>query len=168
MSESYQPLPKEDADMLTRLQSVPHLHMGQGFLDALREQEEIADAAGNKTLATLLGFAHEVGTEAKVAHLLLDMIDGNACAMNGHLDERMMRFYRKGAVDRLARIAEAHCKNVDESGGTWGDCNECGWSWPCPTYAWATTERDHILDPWNPSDDEQCAVPPPAQNERPS
>jgi hypothetical protein len=42
------------------------------------------------------------------------------------------------AEDRLARIAETHSKQIDAHGGTWGDCNECGWTWPCPTYRWAT------------------------------
>lgn len=40
--------------------------------------------------------------------------------------------------ERLNKIAEMHCKHVDEHGGTTGDCNECGWPWPCPTYRWAT------------------------------
>lgn len=41
---------------------------------------------------------------------------------------------------RMARIAEAHQKAVDEHGGTWGDCAECGHAWPCPTYRWATED----------------------------
>ncbi len=52
----------------------------------------------------------------------------------------------------LARIAEAHSKAVDSAGGTWGDCVECGWAWPCPTHVWATTDRDPLA-PWNPADD---------------
>lgn len=56
--------------------------------------------------------------------------------------------------DRLLRIGEAHSKSVDSAGGTWGDCSECGWSWPCPTHVWATQARD-VLAPWNPSDDEE-------------
>lgn len=55
--------------------------------------------------------------------------------------------------DRLLRIAEAHSKNVDSAGGTWGDCAECGWSWPCPTNVWATTSRD-VMAPWMPADDD--------------
>lgn len=54
---------------------------------------------------------------------------------------------------RLARIAEAHHKNVDEHGGTFGECNECDHAWPCPTYIWATTERDNTLNTWDPCDD---------------
>lgn len=46
--------------------------------------------------------------------------------------------------DRLAKIAEFHCKNVDAAGGTDGDCNECGWLWPCPTHQWATAEHDSV------------------------
>lgn len=57
------------------------------------------------------------------------------------------------AVERLTRIASAHAKDVDDEGGTWGVCAECGWAWPCPTYHWAASESvDPILDPWNPAD----------------
>jgi hypothetical protein len=55
---------------------------------------------------------------------------------------------------RLARIAEMHRKNVDSAGGTYGDCTECSWNWPCPTYVWATTDRD-ALAPWDPNDDDE-------------
>lgn len=55
---------------------------------------------------------------------------------------------------RLDRIAQAHAKEVLEHGLTSGDCTECGWSWPCPTYVWATTDRDSVVDPWNPADDD--------------
>lgn len=51
------------------------------------------------------------------------------------------------------RIAEAHSKHVDEHGATSGLCNECDWTWPCPTYVWATTDRDPN-GPWDPKDDE--------------
>jgi hypothetical protein len=55
---------------------------------------------------------------------------------------------------RMQRIAEAHHKGVDAHGGTWGDCNECGHAWPCPTYAWATSDdRDPSLAAWDPMDD---------------
>jgi hypothetical protein len=57
------------------------------------------------------------------------------------------------AESRLARIAEAHHKWVGPAGLTSGCCIECDHSWPCPTYVWATEERD-ILGPWNPLDDE--------------
>jgi len=53
---------------------------------------------------------------------------------------------------RVGRIAEAHCKDVDDHGGTYGVCDECGWPYPCPTYVWATTERDS-LSTWDPADD---------------
>lgn len=55
--------------------------------------------------------------------------------------------------DRLARIAEAHAKYVAFGGLTSGECRECGESWPCPTYAWATTDRDPLAT-WDPADDE--------------
>ncbi|HEX5522700.1 MAG TPA: hypothetical protein VFX53_04580 [Pedococcus sp.] len=54
---------------------------------------------------------------------------------------------------RLARIAEAHHMSIDRDGGTYGDCNECGWAHPCPTYVWATTDRDP-LSTWDPADDD--------------
>lgn len=50
---------------------------------------------------------------------------------------------------RLVRIAEVHYKSVDSHGGTYGLCNECNWNWPCPTFVWATTERDFMAT-WNP------------------
>lgn len=53
---------------------------------------------------------------------------------------------------RLARIAEAHYKYVYPDGGTLGECNECSWYWPCPTWTWAATERDP-LSTWDPYDD---------------
>lgn len=57
------------------------------------------------------------------------------------------------AEGRLARIAEAHFKYVDAHGGTYGNCHECNWNWPCPTYVWATSERD-VNATWDPKDDE--------------
>jgi hypothetical protein len=62
-----------------------------------------------------------------------------------------------GVEQRMQRIAEMHAKQVDEHGGTTGDCNECGWAWPCPTYAWANRDstRDALFSPWDPSDDEE-------------
>lgn len=48
---------------------------------------------------------------------------------------------------RLARIAEAHHKNVDSHSGTFGECDECSWTWPCPTYIWATTDKKY-MDSW--------------------
>lgn len=70
-----------------------------------------------------------------------------------HCDvERVMAEYDR-MRDRLLRIAEAHSKSVDSAGGTWCDCAECGWNWPCPTNVWATTSRD-VMAPWIPADDE--------------
>jgi hypothetical protein len=59
-------------------------------------------------------------------------------------------------ADRLGRIAEAHCKHLTTGGMTSGDCAECGWTWPCPTYTWATSDRDPLAC-WNPDDDEAAA-----------
>lgn len=55
---------------------------------------------------------------------------------------------------RLSRIAQAHSKNQLAGGGTTGDCDECGFHWPCPTYTWATTDRDPLAT-WDPKDDEE-------------
>lgn len=57
--------------------------------------------------------------------------------------------------DRMAKIARMHHKGVDEQGGTWGDCTECGHHWPCPTYDWAreTSDRNPAFDAWDRNDD---------------
>jgi hypothetical protein len=57
---------------------------------------------------------------------------------------------------RLARIAEAHSKYIGGGGLTDGDCNECGHPHPCPTFVWATTDRDPLAT-WDPVDDEPAA-----------
>lgn len=54
---------------------------------------------------------------------------------------------------RLARIAEAHSKHVGNGGVTSGYCNECELPHPCPTYTWATTDRNPLAT-WDPADDE--------------
>jgi hypothetical protein len=59
---------------------------------------------------------------------------------------------------RLGRIAEAHSEHLGDGGFTFGDCNECGHVWPCPTYAWATTDRDPLAT-WDPADDEPQLEP---------
>lgn len=60
---------------------------------------------------------------------------------------------------RLARIAEAHSKTRGPGGTTDGLCAECGQPWGvdgCPTYVWATTDRDPLAT-WDPADDEEAA-----------
>lgn len=57
-------------------------------------------------------------------------------------------------VDRLARIADAHAREVLACGLFDDVCIECDRAWPCPTYVWATTERSPTFDPWDPADDE--------------
>jgi hypothetical protein len=57
------------------------------------------------------------------------------------------------AEARLSRIAEAHSKSVGEGGLTDALCGECGLPDPCPTFAWATTDRDPLAT-WDPADDE--------------
>jgi hypothetical protein len=62
--------------------------------------------------------------------------------------------------ERADRIAEAHRKDVDEHGGSWGACNECGLLWPCPTYEWAAADSTRTsLDCWDPADDEAAGEP---------
>lgn len=56
-------------------------------------------------------------------------------------------------TDRLARIAQAHSKET-VGGMTSGLCNECELPHPCPTYIWATTDRDPLAT-WDPADDDQ-------------
>lgn len=63
------------------------------------------------------------------------------------------------AAGRLGRIAESHCMDVTEGGLTSGLCVECARPHPCPTYIWATTERDP-LSTWDPDDDEVPEVQP--------
>jgi hypothetical protein len=58
--------------------------------------------------------------------------------------------HRDSALDRLARIAEAHSKHIGPGGLTSGDCVECQQSWPCPTHTWATTDRD-VFAVWDDS-----------------
>lgn len=50
---------------------------------------------------------------------------------------------------RLAKIAEMHSQEMAAGGMTSGDCNECGWSWPCPTYRWATEPGVDSLCTWD-------------------
>jgi hypothetical protein len=58
--------------------------------------------------------------------------------------------------ERMAKIAEMHSKRVDGHGGTTGECNECGWQWPCPTYDWAreNSDRDPVTSCWDRSNDD--------------
>ena len=51
------------------------------------------------------------------------------------------------------RIAEAHSKSKAPGGMTSGDCDECGWSWPCPTYRWASGEGDPTFSTWQLDDE---------------
>lgn len=65
---------------------------------------------------------------------------------------------------RLARIAEAHSKDTADGGLTSGCCSECRQPWGasgCPTYVWATTERDPLAT-WDPADDEAQPAQPEA------
>lgn len=68
-------------------------------------------------------------------------------AIAGELDPRVGPL-----VARLRRIAEAHVRYPLVAGLSNGCCGECDLRWPCPTYVWATTERDATLDTWDPGD----------------
>lgn len=72
-------------------------------------------------------------------------------AVHGH--GGATRIVLNDPADRLGRIAEAHTEHLGDGGFTFGDCNECGHVWPCPTRTWATTDRD-VLATWDPADDE--------------
>ncbi|MGW3973854.1 hypothetical protein ACWEFD_31765 [Streptomyces ardesiacus] len=61
-------------------------------------------------------------------------------------------------ADRLECIAQAHAKEITASGMTSGLCVECEHLWPCPSYVWATTDRDPLAT-WDPADDEQGEEP---------
>lgn len=109
-------------------------------------------------LASLpIGWA-ETLEEWQVCQQLLDDLGidpGRGAQMGSNLDSRVARWVNP-AFARLGRIAEAHCKQIDEHGGTDGMCSECNWHWPCPTYVWATTDRDSLMC-WDPSDDSEAS-----------
>lgn len=98
----------------------------------------------------------------------------NAClaARDVHIEQLTVRLgqYADRAIangeraDKLlaamGRIAEAHSKHIGEGGLTCCDCNECGHPHPCPTYIWATTDRDPLAT-WDPNDDDDEPDNPP-------
>lgn len=55
---------------------------------------------------------------------------------------------------RLARIAAAHEQRQLGGGIVSGYCAECEHIWPCPTYVWASEDRD-VFAAWDPDDDEE-------------
>lgn len=77
-------------------------------------------------------------------------------AVHGH--GGATRIVLNDPADRLSRIAAAHSKDAAGGGLTDGDCDECGHPHPCPTYVWATTDRD-VLATWDPADDEPEPAP---------
>jgi hypothetical protein len=76
---------------------------------------------------------------------------GDVKAIHGH--NGSTRIVLSSAADRLSTIADAHRKEILGGGLTSGECVECGHSHPCPTFVWATTERD-LNACWDPRDDE--------------
>ncbi|MFF5778131.1 hypothetical protein ACFY7Y_14420 [Streptomyces virginiae] len=78
----------------------------------------------------------------------------DAKAVHGHGGATEIVWDDNGSdAERLARIAEAHAKDETAHGMTSGYCNDCEQRWPCPTYVWATTDRN-TLAAWDPADDE--------------
>jgi len=77
---------------------------------------------------------------------------GHAKAVHGHGGSTEIVLADDPAA-RLARIAEAHQQETGPGGLTSGRCNECGEPSPCPTYTWATTNRDPLAT-WDPADDD--------------
>lgn len=78
----------------------------------------------------------------------------HAKAIHGHGGATVIE-WTDTAEGRLEEIASAHSKHVTAGGMTSGECNECGHRWPCPTNVWATTDRDPVLNTWDPADDEE-------------
>lgn len=78
---------------------------------------------------------------------------GHAKAVHGHGGATQI-VLDDSPRNRLARIAEAHSSDSAPSGLTSGNCTECGHHWPCPTYTWATTDRDPLAT-WDPNDDSE-------------
>lgn len=78
------------------------------------------------------------------------------CPQHGLIREAQLEVQaRSTPLARLGRIAEAHFKYVDQHGGTLGLCHECNYPHPCPTYVWATTDRDAVIACWDPADDDK-------------
>jgi hypothetical protein len=61
-------------------------------------------------------------------------------------------------AERLERIAKAHHKYITVRGAQTDYCLECANFWPCPSYVWATTDRD-VNAPWDPDEDVQLDRP---------
>ncbi|MFI0265607.1 hypothetical protein [Streptomyces luteogriseus] len=110
------------------------------------------------------GTVNAVGTidREQVPALMYRLAERYAGEELGTSIEQSLRFEvtkyldeRNEARDRLARIAEAHSKDVSTAGMTSGRCIECGERDPCPTHVWATTERHPVFNTWDPADDEE-------------
>jgi len=71
--------------------------------------------------------------------------------VHGHGGATKVVFDETG--DYLAAIARAHTQEIGQGGRTSGECVECGCPYPCPTFLWATGERQ-ADDCWDPADDE--------------
>lgn len=118
---------------------------------AIQVQISQTDENGNGTGYRLAGPKHY---NAGVTELLTHELDArDAAEIRGYLDA----VFPNPAVERLRRIAEAHQQQVTDGGMTSGECAECGYSWPCPTRTWATTDRDPLAT-WDPADDEPEAA----------
>lgn len=127
----------------------PHIHRHYTDADTCSHGEELP-------LSWL-----ELGFEAENAQQLLDFagIPDGLPQGHGDVDWRVaalvLAHHRATAV--LANIASAHQQGTGPVGMVDGFCVECTWAWPCPTYLWASGERDP-LSPWNPADDDATAT----------
>lgn len=79
--------------------------------------------------------------------------------VHGHGGHTRIVWAEDRLTARFARIAGAHHKDILAGGLTSGDCAECDQQWPCPTYTWATEDRDPGAT-WDPADDEPAPPAP--------
>lgn len=82
---------------------------------------------------------------------------GDAKAVHGHGGATRI-VLDDNPEGRLGRIAAAHVPETLPGGLVTGLCVECEQRYPCPTYTWATTERDPLAT-WDPADDDATEEP---------
>lgn len=146
--------PDIDLDALARVaEYVRQYRMARG-LDQIVAHTIHTD---NTVCAAPLNLADLSALLSALTAALADRDDADAALKRlGDQANHLVQQLNAAAASRQ-RIAEAHHKHVDGHGGTWGECNECGNGWPCPTYVWATTGRDPLAT-WDPADDEAAGA----------
>lgn len=135
------------------------MKLSKPILFSLQRDTDVSGVSGTGTVAYGVVFPDgRVATRwnGKVAQTCAWESLDDVKAVHGH--NGATRVVLNDPADRMARIAEAHCKDIGEGGLTSGDCAECGHPYPCPTRIWATTERDPLLC-WDPADDDPDATP---------